>query len=96
MIWRDPWRRFLASLVVFWDFMVAALAILVALVLVVSPWLLLSIGGWPLFLRWYLLPYPFGLAAFTAIMAFVYRRELLARARNWRADRKSQELKKAA
>ncbi len=62
------------------------LIILFAIVVVASPWILLFSGGWRLFLRWYLIPYPFVLLGFALIMAFVNRRDLLVRARNWRRN----------
>jgi hypothetical protein len=69
-----------------------ALIIVFSIVCMASPWILLFSGGWRLFLRWYLLPYPFVLLGFGLIMAFSNRRELLVRLRNWRAIRKSEEL----
>jgi len=57
---------------------------LVGIVVVVSPWLILFSGGWRLFLRWYLLPYPFALVGFAIVVAFVSRRQLLVRVREWK------------
>ena len=92
----EPRRKFLDSVIVFRDYFVGWLAVVFATVLVASPWVLLSLGGWGLFLRWYLLPYPIALVGFAILMALVYRRELPVRARNWRGNRKSEELRKAA
>jgi len=72
------------------------LVILFSIVVMASPWILFFSSGWRLFLRWYLLPYPFVLLSFALVMAFFNRRDLQARARNWRATRKPEELKKAA
>jgi|ERR1035441_2106328 hypothetical protein len=88
-IFRDNLLAFLAPLP-------ALLAVLFVIVIVASPWVLLAIGGWHLFLRLYLIPYPFVLVAFGLIMAVINRRELLVRFRDWRASRKPAELKKAA
>lgn len=68
-----------------------ALLMIAVVVIMVSPWILLLSGGWHLFLRWYLLPYPFVFLGFALIMALVQRRELLVRVRNWRAARKAKE-----
>jgi hypothetical protein len=88
--------RFLHRLLVFRDYLVAVLAVLLAIVLVASPWILPFVGGWRPFVRWYLLPYPLALAAFAIIISCVYRCDLVVRARNRRADCDSQEVKKAA
>jgi hypothetical protein len=86
-------RRFMQSLV-------APLPVVFAVLLVVwavtSPWIILLYGGWRLLLRWCLLQYPFALLGFAVIMALVNRRELLVRVRNWRAARKSKELRETA
>lgn len=74
----------------------ALLTVLFVIVIVASPWIILGIGGWRLFLRLYLLQYPFVLVGFALIMAFLNRRELLVRVRDWRAARKPTELRKAA
>lgn len=92
----DPRRRFLDSAIVFRDYLDGWLAILFAIVLVASPWILLPLGGWGLFFRWYLLPYPIVLISFVVLMTLVYRRELLARARNRRGNGRSEDLPKAA
>jgi hypothetical protein len=63
------------------------LAFLLVVWIVASPWILFWGGGWHLLLRWYLLPYPFVLLGVGLITAFVKRRELLVRVRNWRAAR---------
>jgi hypothetical protein len=60
------------------------LAHLFGILVMVSPWLILFSGGWRPFLRWYLLPYPFALVGFAIIMAFVSRRQLLVRVREWK------------
>jgi hypothetical protein len=57
---------------------------LLGIVVGVSPWLILFSGGWRLFLRWYLLPYPFALVGFGIIVTFVSRRQLLVRVREWK------------
>jgi hypothetical protein len=60
------------------------LANLVGIVVGVSPWFILVSGGSRLFLRWYLLPYPFALVGFAIIVTFVSRRHLLVRVREWK------------
>ena len=59
----------------------------------VSPWIIFIYGGWRMLLRWYLRPYPFVLLGFALVMALINRRELLVEVRNWRAARKSKELR---
>jgi hypothetical protein len=57
-------------------------------VIVVLPWVILFLVGWRLYL--------YVLVGFGSIMQCLNRRELLGRVRNWRAARKSKELRKAA
>jgi hypothetical protein len=89
-------QGFTDELVVFRDYLVVVLLILPSTVIVASPWILFFVGGWRLFLRWYLLPYPFALIGFAIIMALINSRELKARLANWRASPKSNQLKNAA
>jgi len=92
-------RRFRDILFAFRDLVALLLVVFAALLgiaIVVSPWIILGRGGWRLFLPLYLLPYALLLVGFALIMAFLNRRELLVRVRNWRAARKSTELRKAA
>jgi len=70
-----------------------AFALLLGVWVVVSPWVIFLKGGWRLLLRCYLLPYPLVVLSFALIMAFVNRRELLTRVRNWRAKRKTEKLR---
>jgi len=44
----------------------------------------------------YLLPYFIVLISFAVLMTLVYRRELLASARNWTGNGKSENVRKAA
>jgi hypothetical protein len=83
-------RRFTRSLVALLPVVFAVLLVVWA---VASPWIILLYGGWRLLLRWSLLQYPLALLGFGLIMALVNRRELLVRVRNWRAARKSKELR---
>jgi len=80
--------------------LVAPLPVVFAVLLVVwavaSPWIALLNGGWRSLLRWCLLQYPFVLLGFALIMALINRRELLVRVRDWRAARKSKELRETA
>jgi hypothetical protein len=98
---RYPFVRVLRDiLVVFMDLVALLGWVLVALLgiwIVVSPWIILGLGGWRLFLRLYLLPYVFVLVGLALIMMFLNQRELLVRVRDWRAERASQQnLRKAA
>jgi hypothetical protein len=70
-----PAQRFTDELVVFRDYLVVVLLILPATVIVASPWILFFAGRWCLFLRWYLIPYPFALAGFAIFMALIDSRE---------------------
>jgi hypothetical protein len=56
--------------------------------LVAVPWIILYFGRWRL--------YVYVLVGFALIMALINSRELTGRVRNWRADPKSKELRKAA
>ncbi len=89
-------RIFMDDLIAFVDQLLTVLAYFVATVIMGAPWIILWVGGWRLFLRLYLLPYPFILVSFALIMALLNRRELVARVRNRRAPRKPTESKKAA
>ena len=98
---RHPFARVLRDIFVVFMGVVGLLGwVLVALLgvwIVVSPWIILRLGGWRLFLRLYLLPYVFVLVGLALIMMFFNRRELLVRVRDWRAERASQQnLRKAA
>jgi uncharacterized RDD family membrane protein YckC len=89
-------QRLTDELVVFREYLVVVLLILPATVIVASPWILTLAGGWRLFLRWYLLPYPFALAGFAIIMAFFNRRELKVRFGSWKASQKSRQVRDVA
>lgn len=98
---RNPFARVFSDiLVVFMDGVAPLPWVLVALLgiwIVVSPWIILGLGGWRLFLRLYLLPYVIVLVGWVLIMTFLNRRELLVRLLDWRAARASQQnLRKAA
>lgn len=97
---RDPLARgFRDILVAYRDTFVLLLLVLgylLGTVFLLLPWLILFLGGWRVFLRLYLLPYAFVFVGFALIMAFLNRRELLVRMRNWRIARKPTELRKAA
>ena len=98
---RYPFVRVLRDILfVFMDLVALLGWVLVALLgiwIVVSPWIILGLGGWRLFLRLYLLPYVFVLVGLALIMMFLNQRELLVRVRDWRAERASQQnLRKAA
>jgi hypothetical protein len=97
---RDPLAQvFKDTLVAYRDaiaLLLQVLGYLLGTVFVLLPWLILFLGGWRLFLRLYLLPYAFVFVGFALIMAFLNRRELMVRMRNWRAARKPTELRKAA
>jgi cobalamin biosynthesis protein CobD/CbiB len=64
------------------------LVALFAPVIVALPWIILFLAGWHLYL--------YVLVGFALIMLCLNRRELAGRVRNWRAARKSKELRKAA
>jgi hypothetical protein len=91
-----PAQRFTDQLVVFRDYLVVVLLILPATVIVASPWILFFAGRSRLFLRCYLIPYPFVLLGCAIFMALINSRELKARLGNWRAAPSQKELKKAA
>ena len=97
---RDPLARgFRDILVAYRDTFVLLLLVLgylLGTVFLLLPWLILFRSGWRVFLRLYLLPYAFVFVGFALIMAFLNRRELLLRMRNWRVARKPTELRKAA
>ena len=80
-------RRFKDSFVPLIALVLTALARLLGIVVVVAPWLMLLSGGWRLFLRWYLLPYPFALVGFATIVALVSHRQVQVRVREGRAAR---------
>jgi len=86
-------RRFMQNLVAP---LPVVFAVLLAVWAVVSPWISFLKGGRRLLLRWCLLQYPLVLLSFALVMALVNRRELLVRVRNWRATRKSKELRGTA
>lgn len=72
-----PAQGFTDELVVFRDYLVVVLLlILPATVIVALPWILFLAGRWRLFLRWYLIPYPFALTGFAIFMALINSREL--------------------
>jgi hypothetical protein len=91
-------RRFRGILVAFRELVALLLGVLAALLgiaIVVSPWIILSLGGWRLIFPLYLRPYALLWVGFALTMAFLNRRELRIRVQSWRPARKSTEFRKA-
>jgi hypothetical protein len=86
-------RRFMHSLAAR---LPIALALLLVLWAIASPWIIVLYGGWRLALRLYPIQYLLVFLGFALVMALVYRRELIVRILNWRAARKIRRLREPA